>query len=296
MMGRTHALSGLAVWAALSIPLDLPAGSVLLGGAVCAGAAVLPDIDHHGSHVARTFGPLTRGFGWAVGKISGGHRNGTHSALGVGLIAAVVFGASAVYTRDPVPLWIGCGVTGVMVAAGLLWGLLDGRGGRGRAAYKKRWHGYLSVVVCALAASAIAVSFYRYGQDAGAFLVGAILVLVLAGAIRPLRIKGWWDDLAPIPVAWLLLFYQVDLSVLPYAVVLGVIVHITGDMVTYGGCPLGWPWSQTMRGVKWFRTGSRIEKRVVAPLLLAVLVTAAAVQAAPTVAAKLETARTFASE
>ncbi|GAB3681918.1 hypothetical protein GCM10027589_51870 [Actinocorallia lasiicapitis] len=257
---------------------------------------MLPDIDHHGSHIARTFGPITRGFGWVVGKVAGGHRNGTHSALGVGLLAAVVFGASAVYTQDLVTLQIGCGITVFMLVAGLLWGLLDRGKGRGKAAYKKPWHGFLSIMVCAVAVTGIALACYRYGEIAGTVMVGAILILVLAGAIRPLRIKGWWDDLAPIPVAIVMMYYHVDLSVLPYAAVLGVVIHITGDMITHGGCPLGWPWSQTMRGVKWFKTGSPTENRIVAPILAVVLIFSFGIQIGPTVDEGADTVRRWAAD
>ncbi|GAA3193562.1 metal-dependent hydrolase [Actinocorallia longicatena] len=270
MMGRTHALSGLALFTAGTYPLHLPADQIAIGAVVCAGAAVLPDIDHHGSNIARTFGPITRGFAWTIGKMSGGHRNGTHSALGVGLVAALVFLSSSVYTRDLITLQIGCGITAAMLVVGVLIGLLPTKG-KGRRAYKERWHGFVSIIVCAMAATAIAVSCYRYGHQAGAFLVGGILVLVLAAAIRPLAIKGIWDDLAPIPIAFVALWYHVDLSVMPYAIVIGVVIHIVGDMITLGGCPIGWPWSQTMFGPKWFKTGSRIERRIVAPILVAVL-------------------------
>lgn len=279
MMGRTHALSGAALFTAGTIPLGLPWHQVLIGAVACAGAAVLPDIDHHGSHVARTFGPLTRGFAWVVGKVAGGHRNGTHSAMGVGLLASVVFFASAVYTQDRATLWTGCVIAGAMLVVGLVIGLFSK--GRGRAAYKKPWHGFLSIMACVLVAAAIGLGTYRFGQDAGVVLVAAILVLVLAAAIRPLNIKGIWDDLSPIPITFALLWFHVDLSVLPYAIVVGVVIHICGDMITRGGCPLGWPWSQTMHGPKWFRTGDRTEKRLVFPLLAAVLLLSAGVHIGP---------------
>lgn len=296
MMGRTHALSGAAIFAAVSLPLDLSANDVLLGVVICAGSAVLPDIDHHGSGISRTFGPFTRGFAWVVGKVAGGHRNGTHSALGVALLAAVVFLACSVYTQDPVTLRIGCIITAVMLVVGLLVGLLDSTGGRGRAAYKARWHGFAAIMVCALAATAVGAGFYRYGHRAGAFLVAAILVLVLAAAIRPLNIKGIWDDLAPIPIAFLLVWQHADLSILPYALVLGVVIHIAGDMITRGGCPLGWPWSQTMHGLKWFLTGSRTEKRVVAPILVVLLVAAVIGHVTPVIKTHADTISNWASD
>ncbi|MCD0448893.1 metal-dependent hydrolase [Actinocorallia sp. API 0066] len=290
MMGRTHALSGAALFTAGAIPLHLPPDQIVIGAVACAGAAVLPDIDHHGSHVARTFGPLTRGFAWVVGKVAGGHRNGTHSALGVGLLAAVVFFSCAVYTQDEETLLTGLAITGAMLLFGLFFGLLPSKG-RGRAAYRKPWHGFLAIMACALGAAGVGYTGYRWGEDAGVVLVGAVLILVLAAAIRPLNIKGIWDDLSPIPITVALLWFGVDLSVLPYAIVVGVVIHILGDMVTRGGCPLGWPWSQTMFGPKWFRTGDRTETRVVFPALLLVLAVSTGVHVGPYVIDRAETAQ-----
>lgn len=294
MMGHSHALSGAALFTAGTIPLGLPWHQVLIGAVACAGAAVLPDIDHHGSHVARTFGPLTRGFAWGVGKVAGGHRNGTHSALGIGLLAAVVFFASAVYTQDEATFWTGCVITGVMLVVGLVIGLFSK--GRGKAAYKKPWHGFFSIMACALVAAAIGAGTYQYGQNAGLVLVGAILVLILAAAIRPLNIKGVWDDLLPIPAAIALLWFHVDLSVLPYAIVVGVVIHICGDMITRGGCPLGWPWSQTMHGPKWFRAGDKTEKRVVFPALIVILCISFGVHVGPYVSEYTGTGRAPSAE
>ncbi|MDX6739172.1 metal-dependent hydrolase [Actinocorallia sp. A-T 12471] len=280
MMGRTHALSGAALFTAGAIPLDLPPDQILVGAVACAGAAVLPDIDHHGSHIARCFGPITRAFAWFVGKVAGGHRNGTHSALGVGLVAALVFFSCAVYTQDEATLWTGLAITGVMLLFGLFFGLLPSKG-KGRAAYRKPWHGFLAIMACALAAAGVGTAAYQFGQNAGLVLVGAVVVLILAAAIRPLNIDGIWDDLAPIPITIALLWFEVDLTVLPYAIVVGVVIHIFGDMITRGGCPLGWPWSQTMFGPKWFRTGDRTEKRLVFPALVLILAVSAGVHAGP---------------
>ncbi|GAB2864821.1 metal-dependent hydrolase [Actinocorallia aurea] len=290
MMGRTHALSGAALFTAGAIPLDLPPDQILLGAVACAGAAVLPDIDHHGSHIARTFGPLTRGFAWTIGKVAGGHRNGTHSALGIGLVAALVFFASAIYTQDEETLYTGLAITGAMLVFGLFFGLLPSKG-KGRAAYRKPWHGFLAIMACALVAAGLGTAAYRYGQEAGVVLVGAVLILVLAAAIRPLNIKGVWDDLSPIPITVALLWFEVDLTVLPYAIVVGVVIHILGDMVTRGGCPLGWPWSQTMFGPKWFKTGDKTEKRLVFPALVLILAVSTGVHVGPYVIDRADSVR-----
>ncbi|GAA3100347.1 metal-dependent hydrolase [Nonomuraea salmonea] len=66
-------------------PAELIAGAI-----ICAGAAMLPDLDHPSATIAQTFGPIT----WALAKfvswISGGHRGATHSLL---FAVALGFGA-----------------------------------------------------------------------------------------------------------------------------------------------------------------------------------------------------------
>ena len=92
MLGHDHALSGALAFAAVA-PL-LPVGGIQLAVAatLTAGAGVLPDLDEPGSTIARTFGFLTGTFAWIVNRISGGHRKGTHSLLGVALLTAAVPG------------------------------------------------------------------------------------------------------------------------------------------------------------------------------------------------------------
>ncbi|GAA2099339.1 metal-dependent hydrolase [Actinomadura alba] len=100
MMGYTHALSGTAAWLA-AIPLvtneallgshavSLSAEQVAAGAVVCAGAALLPDIDHHDGTIANTYGPITQVLCKVVGMVSGGHRHATHSiafAVGAGYL------------------------------------------------------------------------------------------------------------------------------------------------------------------------------------------------------------------
>ncbi|ADG88987.1 MAG: metal-dependent hydrolase [Thermobispora bispora] len=97
MMGHSHALSGAAVWlaaapalAALPETLGRPelaavTGSItsppelIAGAVVCAGAAMLPDLDHPNSTIAQTFGPVTWALSKGLNAVSGGHRNMTHS-------------------------------------------------------------------------------------------------------------------------------------------------------------------------------------------------------------------------
>lgn len=182
MMGRTHAVTGALAFQAAAgwFPATVPA--VLLGTIICTGAALLPDIDHGDATTANTYGPVTRGLSVVVRKVSGGHRNGTHSVLGIGLTGLSAY--QAVLYQDA-PGWAG------VIA--------------------KVW---LSV----------------------------LLILASAGAVRLLKIDGYADDFAPIPVCLALVWLApVDLSWVPLAIMLGMAVHVAGDMLTNGGCPLFWP-------------------------------------------------------
>lgn len=95
MMGTSHAASGAAVWLALtatSIPAlgayELAPGTVLLGLGVAAGAALLPDADHHNATIAHSVAVAGRIAAGTVGAISGGHRKGMHSLVAV--VAVIV--------------------------------------------------------------------------------------------------------------------------------------------------------------------------------------------------------------
>ncbi|GAA3305236.1 metal-dependent hydrolase [Glutamicibacter nicotianae] len=95
MMGGHHAVSGAAAWLAITTPVTV--GSVnlglgtfqmdrwetLAGAIVCAGAALLPDADHHSATIARSLPPISSIFTRIICSASGGHRNGTHSLIGI---------------------------------------------------------------------------------------------------------------------------------------------------------------------------------------------------------------------
>lgn len=104
MMGITHATSGAAAWIAITgtipivtlgaYPLD-PVG-VLAGAAVCAGAALLPDADHHSATIAHSVPVLGRVVTGTVGVLSGGHRQGAHSGIAIALVAATAWALTLV--------------------------------------------------------------------------------------------------------------------------------------------------------------------------------------------------------
>jgi membrane-bound metal-dependent hydrolase YbcI (DUF457 family) len=95
MLGHSHATSGALAWAAAAPTLGpalfdvhLEAGDVLLGTLLCAGAALLPDLDHPEGTIAHFFGPVSRLLSRIVNAVSGGHRHATHSLLFAALAGA----------------------------------------------------------------------------------------------------------------------------------------------------------------------------------------------------------------
>src|SRR5207247_9469312 len=105
-----HAVSGARPCAALAPLVPVSGTQLAVAAVLTAGAGILPDLDEPGSTIARTFGFLTGTFAWIVHRISGGHRKGTHSLLGVGLltIAALWAGSwqqGAAANLQPGELW-----------------------------------------------------------------------------------------------------------------------------------------------------------------------------------------------
>ncbi len=117
MMGPTHALSAGVAFVALAIPLShnvhhLTPVTAAVGTVVATGAGLLPDLDHHSATPARSFGPISRGAAWAIGKLGGGHRKGTHSFIGTAFFTAIAIGATYNIWTTAVAIWlcIGLGV------------------------------------------------------------------------------------------------------------------------------------------------------------------------------------------
>jgi len=108
MMGSSHAASGAAVWLAItatSIPAlgvhELAPGVVLLGVGIAAGAALLPDADHHNATIAHSVPVAGRVAAGAIGALSGGHRKGMHSLLAVvAVIIGMIYLGQLTWTPD----------------------------------------------------------------------------------------------------------------------------------------------------------------------------------------------------
>ena len=100
MMGHSHALSGVVGWMAVvplvqgkeffALSFDLGPGEIVAGSLVCAGAALLPDLDHKSATVTKTYGKVTEVLSDIMNWAFGGHRMGTHSFFFAALMGVTV--------------------------------------------------------------------------------------------------------------------------------------------------------------------------------------------------------------
>lgn len=144
MMGAHHAASGAAVWLALTtqfdvgltrlaevVPeapqqisiglglLDLSPTAVIAGAMVTAGAALVPDADHRHATIAQSLPPLSNIVCLHMGRISGGHRHGTHSILGLAMFVAIaaLAGMWTVELPNYGTIFPGAGLLAVLLAS-----------------------------------------------------------------------------------------------------------------------------------------------------------------------------------
>ena len=134
MLGKTHILSGAAAYNALTLlPVGVHPGLADRAGCtiIAAGAAALCDLDSCTSTAARTFGFVSRVVSWCIRAASGGHREGTHSGVGLLAFAAYTTVATILVVVPTVPAvyW-----TAAVALAGLLaFAIADGLDGLGIA-------------------------------------------------------------------------------------------------------------------------------------------------------------------
>lgn len=180
MNGRNHALSGLLAWLAVAPPVAEAMGqplalSVVAAGAlVTAGAAVLPDIDHPGSSVSRTFGAASRLTAVGVSALAGGHRQRTHSLVFVALIGCAAAAAAAL---EP---W-GAGATAGLGAALAV-----------RLVGPRRWRRALGPLVAGAAVAWLVTTAIPVGPWLPAAVVLGSLVHLLGDAVTPEGVPLLW--------------------------------------------------------------------------------------------------------
>ncbi|MEV0237537.1 metal-dependent hydrolase [Nonomuraea sp. NPDC050786] len=157
----------------------------------------------------------------------------TDASIPAGVVAAtIVVGASLFPDLDHSRSTVSN--TGGFLTRGLSWALRRATGG-----HRTATHSILGVAVTALLAQAAIT--YR-GEVWSIAVLAVILFLCWAAPIRLLKIRGWWDDVLPPPLAIGAAWWPgFPLELMPHALVIGMSVHIIGDMITKQGCPLLWP-------------------------------------------------------
>ena len=102
MRGITHAITAAAAAAAIATYRwhQAPALAATTA-AIALGAGTEPDVDQPGSCIARAFGPITEALAWTVRRLSGGHREGTHTAAGNAISAGLAAIAIALESWHP---------------------------------------------------------------------------------------------------------------------------------------------------------------------------------------------------
>lgn len=259
MMGPSHALSGAAVWLAGSLAMEQFAHyhqspiQIAVGTAMCAGGALVPDLDlsgrvttdQGGATVAHTFGVVSLFFAEVVEKMSlgiydmtktrrdprrhNGHRTFTHTL--------------------PFNIGLGFGVFELCARFGK-WAVL----------------GTLFLTF----AFALRGLFAKWAARAGWVIVTLVAIAGTYGAYTQLPFgRGY--------------------PVLGVALGVGGITHLLGDMLTSHGCPIYWPLRIHRR--MWYcvglpnsfsvKVGGRMEVVVLRTFFIVVSIAAAAGLAAP---------------
>lgn len=260
VMGPTHAMSGAAAWltlAAVSSPLvggaSLP--EVAIGAAVCAGSALLPDIDcpgslstKDGSTVVRAFGILGEVVGHTMDAVAltvynltrsrrdeprnSGHRTLTHTGL---FTAGLGFAVAA-----------GCSLPGSFHAFGRVWGT-------GAVIALLTMWACLHLALFGLAEKWTKKQRAKYGLLA-VMAVSAALTAVTASQLEHTnRGFGW----------------------LGAAVGAGAVMHCVGDGITKAGVPFLWPipihgkrwWDISLPSFLRIRAGGTFEYLILMPVL-----------------------------
>jgi len=211
MMGPSHALSGAATWLAGSWVLDRFAGyeqsplAVAVGAAVCAGGALLPDLDlsgkvtrnQGGATVSRAFGVFSLFVAEVIEKVS----LGVYRATRLAKDPDRENGHRTLTHTIPFTVLVGWGTTALCAGYGK-WAVIP--------------------ILFLMMGLALRGLFHRWAERAGWLIVTLVSAGAAYGTFRYLPADRGYPMLG-------------------LAVGVGCLVHLLGDIVTSAGIPLLWP-------------------------------------------------------
>lgn len=186
----------------------------------------------------------------------------THAASGFTVAAGL---ALALDATPPEALLLLAGIPGFALLpdidhpgslAGRSLGRLSGLPSR-LLQHRRETHSLIGVAAVALTVYAAVWALPNWLAVGFLFFITAVAVLSGLRAFGFTRRRSVW-----LPAAALLGAAYVATHatyVLPVAIAVGMLVHIAGDMLTKGGCPLLWPFSKRRFSLPLFRTNSPVE-------------------------------------
>lgn len=121
-------------------------------------------------------------------------------------------------------------------------------------------HSILFAVVLGLGTQMAVI--YRHSLG-GMIPLCVIMSLSVASVVRLAKIPGWLDDVGAVAaVVAMIVFTDVDLTIVPACMMAGALIHILGDCLTDRGCPVLWPMTKKRFTLGIFTTGKIGEKIV----------------------------------
>lgn len=179
MMGYTHTLSAAAVWVTaheLGFLAPMDHGTLLVTTLACAGAGMFPDIDHKNGTIAHSMPPVSTVVSATVSAVSGGHRKGTHSILGVVFFWALAVAAQQL-THQGIP-YASLFLAGY--AGGLTLRMLGAPGG---------WIGAIGLGYLAWVTGSLAILPLSIAVGATVHIVGDLMTTRGVNLVWPLVVK-----------------------------------------------------------------------------------------------------------